>query len=127
MRREGFELCISPPKVLFRTDENGNDLEPVEEVVVDVDSEYSGMIIEKLALRKAELKEFKDMLSRTRLTFHVPSRGLMGFRTEAVTDTHGSAVVNSSLSHYVPLGANFKSLRKVSIWYLGAFSGLFMC
>lgn len=117
MRREGYELCISPPKVLYRTDEDGSELEPVEEVVVDVDAEHSGVIIEKMALRKGDLKDFKDMDSRTRLTFHIPSRGLMGFRSEAVTDTHGSAVVNSALSHYVPLGSNFKALRKVPTFF----------
>lgn len=120
MRREGYELCISPPKVLYRIDENGQELEPVEEVIVDVDAEYAGMIIEKMALRKGDLKDFKEMNSRTRLTFHVPSRGLMGFRSEAVTDTHGSAVVNSALSHYIPLSGNFKSLRKVTIVPAGA-------
>jgi GTP-binding protein len=112
MRREGFEMCISPPKVLLRT-EGERTLQPIEEVIVDVDMEYSGMIIEKMAHRKGELKEFKDIQNRTRLVFYVPSRGLMGFRSEAMTDTHGSAVVNSTLSHYAELQGDFSGLRKV--------------
>ena len=74
MRREGFELSVSRPRVLFQKDENGNTLEPIEEVVIDVDEEHTGIVIEKLSLRKAELKEMKPSSgAKTRLIFHVPS------------------------------------------------------
>ncbi|HBN31292.1 MAG TPA: translational GTPase TypA, partial [Rhodobacteraceae bacterium] len=94
MRREGFELSISRPQVLFR-EENGVRLEPIEEVTIDVDDEYSGAVIEKLAGRKGDLVEMKPGgVGKTRLIAHVPSRGLIGYHGEFLTDTRGTGVLN---------------------------------
>jgi GTP-binding protein len=96
MRREGFELSVSRPQVLFRKDEEtGKTLEPVEEVVIDVDDEFSGVVIEKMSLRKAEMKDMRPSGGgKTRLLFHAPSRGLVGYHGEFLTDTRGSGVMN---------------------------------
>ena len=94
MRREGFELSISRPQVLFR-EENGQRLEPVEEVTVDVDDEYSGAVIEKLTgPRKGDLVEMSQNSGKTRIVAHVPSRGLIGYHGEFLTDTRGTGVLN---------------------------------
>ena len=95
MRREGFELSISRPRVLFR-EEDGIRLEPIEEVTIDVDEEYSGVVIEKLTgARKGELAEMKSAgLGKTRVIAHVPSRGLIGYQGEFMTDTRGTGVLN---------------------------------
>ena len=96
MRREGFELSISRPQVLFREDENGDTLEPVEEVTIDVDDDYSGAVIEKITgPRKGELAEMKPAgAGKTRIIAHVPSRGLIGYHGEFLTDTRGTGVLN---------------------------------
>ncbi len=96
MRREGFELSISRPQVLFREGENGERLEPIEEVTVDVDDEYSGVVIEKLTgTRKGELVEMKPSgVGKTRIIAYVPSRGLIGYHGEFLTDTRGTGVLN---------------------------------
>jgi len=94
MRREGFEVSISRPKVLTRQ-EAGQILEPIEEAVIDVDSEFSGVVIEKMSLRKAELADMRPSGGdKTRLVFHAPSRGLIGYHGEFLTDTRGSGVMN---------------------------------
>ncbi|QBF31795.1 translational GTPase TypA [Thalassococcus sp. S3] len=95
MRREGFELSISRPQVLFR-EENGQRLEPVEEVTIDVDDDYSGAVIEKITgARKGELVEMKPAgAGKTRIIAHVPSRGLIGYHGEFLTDTRGTGVLN---------------------------------
>ena len=95
MRREGFELSISRPRVLFR-EEGGIRLEPIEEVTIDVDEEYSGVVIEKLTgTRKGELAEMKSAgVGKTRVIAHVPSRGLIGYQGEFMTDTRGTGVLN---------------------------------
>jgi GTP-binding protein len=85
MRREGYEFAISPPKVVNKIAEDGSKLEPLEEVVIDVDPEYSGRIIERLAQRHGSLLEMKEIANKSRLVFHVPSRGLVGFRVINVT------------------------------------------
>ena len=100
MRREGYEMTVSPPAVLAKRDENGKNVEPFEEVIVDVDPELSGVIIESMSNRKGVMMEFKDIGARTRMVFHAPSRGLMGFRHEVMGSTRGSATVNSMFSHY---------------------------
>lgn len=103
MRREGFELSISRPRVLFKTDENGNKLEPYEEVVVDVDDEYSGVVVNKMAERKADLLEMHPSGgNKTRLIFKAPSRGLIGYHSEFLTDTCGTGVMNRVFSEYGP-------------------------
>ncbi len=95
MRREGFELSISRPQVIF-TEENGQRMEPVEEVTIDVDDEYSGAVIEKLTgERKGDLVEMKPAgVGKTRIIAHVPSRGLIGYHGEFLTDTRGTGVLN---------------------------------
>ena len=100
MRREGFELTVSPPAVMDRTDEDGKRIEPYEEVIVDVDPEYQGLVIDTMSNRKGNMIEFKDIGDRVRLVFHTPSRGLMGFRHEIMGATRGNATVNSMFLHY---------------------------
>jgi GTP-binding protein len=104
MRREGFEVSISRPRVVYRTDEEtGQRLEPIEEVVIDVDDEYSGIVIEKLSARKAELKDMRPSgAAKTRITMEAPSRSLIGYQGEFLTDTRGSGVLNRVFSHYEP-------------------------
>jgi len=104
MRREGFEVSISRPRVVYQTDpETGQRLEPIEEVVIDVDDDFTGVVIEKLAARKAELKDMGPSGSgKTRLTFEAPSRALIGYQGEFLTDTRGSGVLNRLFSHYEP-------------------------
>jgi len=95
MRREGFELSVSRPKVLFKYDENFEKMEPIEEVVVDVDEDYSGIVIQKLSTRRGELKEMKPSNgNKIRLIFLVPSRGLIGYQNEFRNDTRGTGVLN---------------------------------
>jgi len=104
MRREGFEVSISRPRVLFQVDEEtGKKTEPIEEVVIDVDDEYSGVVIEKLSARKAELKDMRPSgAGKTRITLEAPSRALIGYQGEFLTDTRGSGVMNRVYSHYEP-------------------------
>jgi GTP-binding protein len=102
MRREGFELSISRPRVVFQTDpETGERMEPIEDVMIDVDDEYSGIVIEKLSARKAELKDMGPSgAGKTRLSLMSPSRSLIGYQGEFLTDTRGSGVLNRVFSHY---------------------------
>jgi GTP-binding protein len=104
MRREGFEVSISRPRVVFQTDpESGARLEPIEEVVIDVDDDFAGVVIEKLSARKAELKDMGPSgAGKTRVTFLAPSRALIGYQGEFLTDTRGSGVLNRVFSHYEP-------------------------
>jgi GTP-binding protein len=103
MRREGFELSVGRPKVIFKTSETGEKLEPIEEVIIDVDTVYSGIVIEKLSYRKGELSNMDSMPGdKTRLTFLCPSRGLIGYRNEFLTDTRGTGILNKSFHSYVP-------------------------
>ncbi len=103
MRREGFELGVSRPKVVFKEDENGNKLEPIEEVVIDVDDEHSGAVVQKLSERKADMVEMKPSgVGRTRLVFHAPTRGLIGYQGELLSDTRGTAIMNRVFFEYQP-------------------------
>ena len=104
MRREGFEVSISRPRVVFQKDpETGQRLEPIEDVVIDVDDEYSGVVIEKLSARKAELTDMRPSgAGKTRITLAAPSRSLIGYQGEFLTDTRGSGVLNRVFSHYEP-------------------------
>jgi GTP-binding protein len=103
MRREGFELSISRPRVVYQTGENGERLEPIEDVVIDVDDEYTGVVIEKLSQRKAELKDMGPSgAGKTRIQLMCPSRALIGYQGEFLTDTRGSGVLNRVFSHYEP-------------------------
>ena len=103
MRREGFELSISRPRVLFR-EENGQRLEPIEEVTIDVDDEYTGAVIEKVTgPRRGELVEMKPAgVGKTRIIAHVPSRGLIGYHGEFLTDTRGTGVLNRVFHEWAP-------------------------
>lgn len=104
MRREGFELSISRPRVLFQTDpETGQRLEPYELVQVDVDEEFSGVVVEKLGLRKAELTDMRPSGGgKTRVIFKAPSRGLIGYHGEFMSDTRGTGIMNRSFEGYGP-------------------------
>tara|TARA_Y100000389_G_C17470456_1_gene530022 strand:- start:6343 stop:8175 length:1833 start_codon:yes stop_codon:yes gene_type:complete len=112
MRREGFELSVSRPKVLFKKDENNQILEPIEEVVVDVDDEHSGSVVEKLSSRKGELVEMKPSSGgKTRIIFNIPSRGLIGYQSEFLTDTKGSGVLNRIFNCYAPYKGELNNKR----------------
>jgi GTP-binding protein len=103
MRREGFEMTVSRPRVVFREDENGQRLEPVEEVIIDVDEEFSGAVVQKLSERKGELLEMRSSGGgRQRCVFIVPTRGLIGYQSELLTDTRGTAIMNRLFHSYVP-------------------------
>ncbi|MDG1130665.1 MAG: translational GTPase TypA, partial [Paracoccaceae bacterium] len=104
MRREGFELSISRPQVLFREGPDGERLEPIEEVTIDVDDEYSGVVIEKITgTRKGELVEMKPAgAGKTRIIAMVPSRGLIGYHGEFLTDTRGTGVLNRVFNSWAP-------------------------
>ena len=104
MRREGFELSISRPRVLMKRDENGQLLEPIEEVVVDVDEEFSGTVVEKLGRRRGELVEMipSQVGNKVRLIFNAPSRGLIGYHSEFLTDTRGEGIMASVFDSYAP-------------------------
>ncbi len=102
MRREGYELSISRPRVLFKS-ENGQRLEPIEEVVIDVDEQYSGTVVNKMSERKAEMTEMKPSgAGKVRLVFHAPSRGLIGYFSEFLSDTRGTGVMNRLFHSYAP-------------------------
>jgi GTP-binding protein len=102
MRREGFELSVSRPRVLLKR-ENGQLLEPIEEVVIDLDQEHSGAVVQKLSERKADLIEMKPSGGgRQRLVFHAPTRGLIGYQGELLTDTRGSGIMNRLFHGYAP-------------------------
>ncbi len=102
MRREGFELGISRPRVLFR-DEDGKRTEPYETVVIDVDEEYSGTVVEKMNLRKAELTDMRPSGgNKTRITFSAPARGLIGYHGEFLSDTRGTGIMNRLYEKYGP-------------------------
>ncbi len=95
MRREGFELTVSRPRVLIKKDEDGQRWEPIEEVIIDVDEEFSGTVVQKLSERKGDLLEMKASGGgRQRLVLHVPTRGLIGYQGELLSDTRGTAVMN---------------------------------
>ena len=101
MRREGFELSVSRPRVVMQTGENGETLEPIEEVVIDVDDEFSGVVIEKMTKRRATITEMKPSgAGKTRIVFSAPSRGLIGYLSEFRTDTRGTGVMNRIFTKY---------------------------
>jgi len=103
MRREGFELAVSRPRVVMQKDETGQLLEPVEEVVIDVDEEHAGVVVQKMSERKAEMVELRPSGgNRQRIVFHAPTRGLIGYQSELLTDTRGTAVMNRLFHAYQP-------------------------
>ena len=103
MRREGYELGVSRPRVVFGKDESGQLLEPIEEVIIDVDEEHSGVVVQKMAERKGEMIEMRPSGGdRLRLVFHAPTRGLIGYQGELLTDTRGTAIMNRLFHAYQP-------------------------
>jgi len=101
MRREGFEMTVSPPKVLYQQDESGNKLEPIEEITVDLDEEFSSKIIDSMNRRKGKLLDLKDTgKDKKRLIFHAPTRGLMGYTSRFLTLTKGTGVINRLFHGY---------------------------
>jgi GTP-binding protein len=112
MRREGFELSVSRPKVLLRRNETGALEEPIEEVVIDVDEEHSGVVVQKMAERKADLLEMKPSGgNRLRLVFHAPTRGLIGYQGELLTDTRGTAIMNRLFHGYAAYKGELQGRR----------------
>ncbi len=116
MRREGYEFAVSRPKVIFKTDENGKRLEPMEDLSVEVPEEYVGTVIEKLGSRKGELT---DMVANpgaaTHLEFHIPSRGLIGYRSEFMTDTNGNGIMNQIFAGYEPYKGEIETRERGSL------------
>jgi GTP-binding protein len=112
MRREGFELSVSRPKVLFQRDAAGNITEPIEEVVIDVDEEHSGIVVQKMSERKAELIEMRPSGGhRQRLVFYAPTRGLIGYQGELLTDSRGTAIMNRLFHGYAPYKGEVQGRR----------------
>jgi len=112
MRREGFELSISRPRVLYKTDDRGDKLEPIEEIQVDVDDEFSGTVIESLNLRKSEMIDMKPSGGgKTRITFLGPSRGLIGYHGQFLTETRGTGIMNRVFHSYGPFKGNIEGRR----------------
>ncbi|MDX2202494.1 MAG: translational GTPase TypA [Hyphomicrobiaceae bacterium] len=113
MRREGFELTVSRPQVVAKVDEaTGQKLEPIEEVIIDVDEAHSGVVVQKLSERKGELREMRPSGGgRARLVFYVPTRGLIGYQGELLTDTRGTAVMNRLFHEYAPFKGEIPGRR----------------
>ena len=112
MRREGFELGVSRPKVLFERDAAGELMEPIEEVTIDVDEEFSGIVVQKLAERRAEMIAMRPSGGgRLRLVFHAPTRGLIGYQGELLSDTRGTAVFNRVFHAYAPYKGEIEGRR----------------
>jgi len=116
MRREGFELTIGRPRVLTRTGADGAREEPFEEVLVDVDEPYSGVVVEKISRRRGELQDMRPSGGgKVRLTFHIPSRGLIGYHGEFLTDTRGTGVMNRLFLGYFPWKGPIEGRRNGSL------------
>ncbi len=111
MRREGFELCVSRPEVIIHTNENGEKEEPYEDLTVDVPETYMGVAMDKLGQRKAEMQDMANEGGRVRLHFKIPSRGLIGYRSEFMTDTRGEGILNTLFSHYGPYKGELPSRK----------------
>ena len=113
MRREGFELTVSRPQVVYKTDpETGQRLEPIEEVIIDVDEQYSGVVVQKISERRGEMIEMRPSGGgRQRIVFHVPTRGLLGYQSELLSDTRGTAVMNRLFHGYAPYKGEIQGRR----------------
>ncbi|WP_341208845.1 translational GTPase TypA [uncultured Sphingomonas sp.] len=112
MRREGFELGISRPRVLFAEDEDGKKTEPYETVIIDVDEEHSGTVVEKMNLRKAEMTDMRPSTGgKTRITFSAPSRGMIGYHGEFLSDTRGTGIMNRLFEKYGPHKGNIEGRK----------------
>ncbi len=113
MRREGFELAVSRPRVVLKKDEaTGETLEPIEEVVIDVDEEHAGIVVQKMSERRADMVEMRPSGgNRQRLVFHAPTRGLIGYQSELLTDTRGTAIMNRLFKAYEPYKGDIPGRR----------------
>lgn len=112
MRREGFELSVSRPKVLYKRNEQEQVLEPIEEATIDVDEEYSGIVVEKLNKRKGLMQDMRPSgIGKTRMIFHIPSRGLIGYQSEFLTDTRGTGILNRIFHCYEPYKGEIQAYR----------------
>jgi GTP-binding protein len=113
MRREGFELSVGRPRVIFRQDpETGQRLEPIEEVQIDVDDEHTGIVVEQLGMRRGELIDMRPSGgAKTRMTFHVPSRGLIGYHGQFLTDTRGTGIMSRLFHAYSPYKGTIEGRR----------------
>lgn len=139
MRREGYELSVGRPRVLFR-DEGGQKLEPVEEVMIDVDTEFTGVVVDKISQRRGELQDMRPSGGgKSRLVFHVPTRGLIGYQGEFMTDTRGTGVMNRLFNGYAPFKGQVQGRRNgvlianglgqtvaYALWYLEERGPLFV-
>ena len=113
MRREGFELTVSRPKVLYQTDDSGVKCEPIEEVIIDVDEEYSSTVVDKMNRRKAEMTDMRSSgVGKTRIVFLAPSRGLIGYQSTFMTDTRGTGVMNRLFHSYQPCKGDISQRRR---------------
>ena len=117
MRREGFEFAVSKAQVLYKEDENGKKLEPMELAYIDVPNEFSGAVIEKLGQRKGELRNMGSISggTYTRLEFSIPSRGLIGYRGEFMTDTKGNGIINTVFDGYAPYKGDISYRKQGSL------------
>lgn len=112
MRREGFELSIGRPRVVMIQDESGKQLEPIEEIQVDVDDDFVGVVVESLSLRKCEMQDMRPSGGgKTRVTFHGPSRGLIGYHGQFLTDTRGTGIMNRAFHTYGPFRGEIPGRR----------------
>ena len=117
MRREGYEFAVSKAEVIYKTDERGKKLEPMELAYIDVPEEFSGSVIQKLSLRKGELQGMSiGQGGYTRLEFSIPSRGLIGYRGEFLTDTKGNGIMNTIFDGYGP----YKGISSTGTWALSS-------
>ena len=116
MRREGYEFAVSKAEVIYKKDESGKLLEPMETVYVDVPEEFSGVVIEKLSLRKGELQNMgRASGGYTRLEFSIPSRGLIGYRGDFLTDTKGNGIMNTQFDGYGPYKGDIQYRKQGSL------------
>ena len=112
MRREGFELTVSRPKVLFKKDDNNKISEPIEEVIIDVDEEYVSTVVDAMNKRKSEMQDMRSSgVGKTRLKFYAPSRGLIGYQSQFLTDTRGTGVLNRLFHSYAPYKGDISGRR----------------
>jgi len=110
MRREGYELCVSQPRVILATGPGGEALEPFEDAVIDLDENYVGAVVEELGRRLGQMREMRPSgPGRTRLEYRIPARGLIGYRSQFLTDTRGTGVLYTQFAEYGPVGGSIRS------------------
>jgi GTP-binding protein len=110
MRRDGYELCVSQPRVILQTGPNGEALEPFEDAVIDLDENYVGAVVEELGRRSGQMREMRPSApGRTRLEYRIPARGLIGYRSQFLTDTRGTGVLYTQFAEYGPVGGAIRS------------------